>query len=995
MLLISVLPLAFCFISLLESATSQDYCFHHKGATIDHNGYNDIRIWIDPSTPEDTSIIDDIKLLFNSTSSALYSALNNRAYFASIRIVVPSTWSSQSIYSYATPDDLNSQVAEFHVGPPNPIRGDTPFTQNIAAVCGKEGEFVYITAAFLKTSWHQLATNSRMMVQKFAEQRFGVFPEYYDGTSGPDTASNYPFDTSVCLPYADPDPTSCPKFRPGSGGYYRNGHGDHCDPCERTRYTGSTPSWTPPPNCHYFAPDYTQDVDTSLMYTATEPQVTQFCTEDNHNAAAVNLHNARCQRQSVWSVIKGTLDFSPNCNSFGPMPNPPRKIANVSPTFTVVRNNDPKSVAFVLDVSGSMGADSPERINVLNQAVTGAIECMDLDEKVAITKFSSSASTTLQLTKITTGSRAHIEQYVPDNPGGGTALGSGLLQGVQALTSGLAPGSPKGARIIVVSDGAENIRPHAEDPQVQGPLQHAGVTIDTLGISADASGVLTKLANQYGGSAFFVDVGKASWQIALQTSVAQLCETIQPIDQRAAISQVYSATTTNRTGSFFIDSFTGGNSKFLFLSATHRISVVLMGPGIIVDQSNSTCYYSLHNQQMISIRLSAVPAGHWNFTITTISQAESHSHTNASLTDIGDAGNMTTDIQRPVVRPPIGMNDGSAAVAVLVTSAAKDRALILAARTAYSYTQITDITTQHMVVTTSVMAGSSPVTQANVVATIRPPSNCGNTMPNDILLNLKDDGKGADATADDGIYSGYFYDFSAVKQTNTQCRYAGTTKITGDADTSFITKDGTKKATGVFTRSVNNPLFNVNLKTKPSKGSVPPGRVNDLFVNGTSLAGMTISLRWTAPGDDYDIGTAANYSLRYSTNATDLLQDNFLNAAAVTPAMLTRGNLKPQIAGTEQFVEIDGVFETDTTYFFAIVATDEVGTSGPISNLAHAVLKALPTPPTTSTLPTTTSSSPTSILPSTTPKAANTLKSSLGCLGILLAVMRGLQSLNN
>ncbi len=117
---------------------------------------------------------------------------------------------------------------------------------------------------------------------------------------------------------------------------------------------------------------------------------------------------------------------------------------------------------------------------------------------------------------------------------------------------------------------------------------------------------------------------------------------------------------------------------------------------------------------------------------------------------------------------------------------------------------------------------------------------------------------------------------------------------------------------------------------------VPPAAVADLAVEATTSG--SVSLVWTAPGDDGDQGTARAYDLRYSTAPID--GDNF---AAATPATAPA----PQPAGSREQTEVGGL-DAATLYYFALVSSDESGTASPLSNVASGTTL---DPPTIATSP--------------------------------------------
>lgn len=88
----------------------------------------------------------------------------------------------------------------------------------------------------------------------------------------------------------------------------------------------------------------------------------------------------------------------------------------------------------------------------------------------------------------------------------------------------------------------------------------------------------------------------------------------------------------------------------------------------------------------------------------------------------------------------------------------------------------------------------------------------------------------------------------------------------------------------------------------------------------------SVTIQWTAPGDDGTTGTAAQYDVRYSTSAIN--EGNFGAATRVT------GAPAPQAAGTTQSMDVTGLTPS-TSYWFAIKTADEQGNWSTISNLVQ------------------------------------------------------------
>ncbi len=102
-----------------------------------------------------------------------------------------------------------------------------------------------------------------------------------------------------------------------------------------------------------------------------------------------------------------------------------------------------------------------------------------------------------------------------------------------------------------------------------------------------------------------------------------------------------------------------------------------------------------------------------------------------------------------------------------------------------------------------------------------------------------------------------------------------------------------------------------------------PAAVTDLAAGSATTSSLTLT--WTAPGDDGSTGTAASYDIRYSTSTID--DSNWASATQVT------GEPTPSIAGTGESMVVSGLSQT-TTYYFAIKTSDEVPNVSALSNVA-------------------------------------------------------------
>ena len=95
---------------------------------------------------------------------------------------------------------------------------------------------------------------------------------------------------------------------------------------------------------------------------------------------------------------------------------------------------------------------------------------------------------------------------------------------------------------------------------------------------------------------------------------------------------------------------------------------------------------------------------------------------------------------------------------------------------------------------------------------------------------------------------------------------------------------------------------------------------------GQGAGADSVSLTWTAPGDDGNIGTATQYDMRVSTSTITLANWNAATAVPGLPAPLANGSRQTAIVRS---------LTRGTTYYFAIRTRDDAGNWSGISNLVR------------------------------------------------------------
>ncbi len=116
-------------------------------------------------------------------------------------------------------------------------------------------------------------------------------------------------------------------------------------------------------------------------------------------------------------------------------------------------------------------------------------------------------------------------------------------------------------------------------------------------------------------------------------------------------------------------------------------------------------------------------------------------------------------------------------------------------------------------------------------------------------------------------------------------------------------------------------MSNIVMRTTLEE-EIPPANIADL--NVVSATPTSVTLSWTAPGDDAATGTAAEYDIRYSIS--------LINNQNWDLASQLDGEPKPQAAGSSESFTVSDL-EPGITYYFAIKTADEVPNWSGLSNV--------------------------------------------------------------
>ncbi|XP_066266574.1 calcium-activated chloride channel regulator 4A-like [Branchiostoma lanceolatum] len=866
---------------------------------LQNNEYTDVLVAIHEDVSEDYRIVDRLKEILTEASRDLYVATKNRAFFKEVRILIPRTWTKKPEYLPSGTETF--ERANVRVDLPNPLYEDNPYVQQKGG-CGEEGDYMHLTPKYVvdkeygETYW---GPNGKTFLHEWGHLRFGLYDEYGfdDGASG----ESYPHFYRASV--GGVEPTRCSAKVAGHNKHMVTGAD-----CQLIPATGVYE-----PECRFY-PDFSGNRATgSYMFMHFLDDVTGFCHSDPsgdplsfHNREAPNKHNVMCQGQSAWDVMNKHQDFADGAN-------PPREVDSTVPNFVLLQESDSTSIVLVLDVSGSM---SGKPIDRLHQVATRFIRStVSFGTSVGVVTFSSSASIEHRVVSVTSQAvRDELIDALPTRATGGTCIGCGLRKGIEALE---AVGQPGGGVILLLTDGKETTAPFIRD--VIPELQSKEVIVATIAFSADADALLQSLALQTGGLSFFSDIDDSAtlddaFTTTFETTAGGKGVKLVSEDKTIGGRESY-------VNDVFIDNSVGENTTFSvsWLDGSRPRVKVETPLGHVITEG-SPMYDVKSGTITIEIPGIASP-GKWTYNIT-------------------NNGPSDQDITTIVTSNPISDNEP-----IKVTAQVSTVSLT------YSSSQPTALK-----IFASVRKGYLPVIGAVVMVNIQKPPN-GQIEE----ITLLDNGAGADLSKNDGIYSRYFFNFSAdgrygvsarVDNSQGKAEYIvinrgrrnGAPPLNPDTDGGNVQREPLEQ----FQRMTTGGVFEV--QGVPSGGvnsdMLPPSRVDDLAVVEVSYADATVTLSWTALGDDFDQGGPAHYvEIRYGRHFYQLA-DDFHGSASVNHSQVLQGSLtSPPEPGFVQTIVIHVPDRGDNvTYVFAVRMCDEADNCGHPSNIVTANLEYIPEP---------------------------------------------------
>ncbi|KAK4030134.1 Uncharacterized protein APZ42_033003 [Daphnia magna] len=852
------------------------------------NGYVDLVFAIGEAVPQNQSdiIIENIMKMVEDASPVLYVATGDRAYFKSVRILIPNSWKDveANVSSWET-----FEKADVIVDTANPKYQDNPYTQQTRG-CGEPGDKIHLTPEYVAhlDHNHQLyGKPGKVFVHEWAHYRYGVFNEY--GTPDDD---KYPL---FYLKTSDNKllPNLCTDLPPIFTLYDESKNSPNCrtDPA-----TGLYDK-----NCRYRLDKLYKPVS-SLMANHSLDSVVHFCDENMHVKEAKTAHNAMCGTDSVWKVIMRSPDFATDKNQ-------PVDLDTMPTEFSIIRSKGPKRFVLVADVSDSM------RISNRNVKLAEATRSWIKDDlpsgsKLGIVWFSSMAHVISELQVITDSkSRLEMMKKVPSQLFSATCIGCGLDLAVKMLTEN--EDEEKGGTIVLVTDGKSSPG-YLTIADVEQDIIEAGIRIISVAFGNKANEDIEYLADLTDGKSYFIhdeDTSEALEQAFFGASTQQWNVQNSELKFKLLELRLEANKALGIEGSFNVDPSVGQNLKltvFNLEKQTNLDSMELMDP-----EGNVVTNVEQHGTTTASVTVPLAKIGRWNLKVK-LSRAQS----SLLLVTVTTQG-------RPDVKIPI--------TTICKIPQGPD---------------IKDAQNNHIRIHAEVRKGMSAVLGAKVKAFLVKPD--GESEILDLMDNGTNADTFADDGVYSRYFTGatmkgrYTVKCQVVSNDDTLISqgFFGSASLQLHDNVFNGTDEGIPLTS--FTRIASGGSFQVGIPVS-SYDAYPPGDVRDLSVTlvNDTVTNVTVELKWTAPGDELDTGTVSRYELKYSEIVDDVINSNFDDESSVRKRRsvvkeddLVAGSLKPIEAGSLQTATFRLTdVQPERPYYIALRAVDKADNAGQVSNL--------------------------------------------------------------
>jgi hypothetical protein len=642
----------------------------------------------------------------------------------------------------------------------------------------------------------------------------------------------------------------------------------------------------------------------SLMDSQWNNEIVAFCDDSGDSTHKHDPDIKSCQNdynngKSSWAMIEETDGLNQSTTG---------SVASGPSSVKYVKSRKP-NLMIAMDVSGSMatsGAIYTARagaINLINQA--------EVESKIGIVAFTDSAMLMLPLTEIVEigvddvmgepmTNRADIAASLPMSAmeDTWTSVGAGML----AALSQFSCDGTKLNVMAVMSDGDENRAPYSND--VYGSLNACGVILHSIGLTP---GILPSSSSAEG-TWFNNESMMHSVPRDDPSALNSIFTTIINQHKKKPPEVIFRRRVEVGRGAVeyvdvVIDPDTAKDVAFRFYTPPNETGEEYGG------------YYFSLVQPAGTPHLPGSFDGWLDRSYPGYSQG---SGTGDGMEQLKISGVAPSGVWRVNIGGEVSGNGAVVHMEVLASATQSNKAPIKIVP------RISKVGVTHpepVKITVSMHQGGDAIIGANVVAKVRAPDG------NITILELRDNGQGADSIPIDGMYSGYF------------------TQYTGDGEYSVdvvANNSSSKGVKGIYAKHIHG-VPSANLKVPESLGynfsrtklagvfkltgyteedRMPPSRITSLYVD--EFTKTSVKLGWIGTGDDYGNGKTTQYVIRYSKGKIDSHQ-KFTES---TVGKTISSPKDPHISEEAVISDLD----EGATYYFALVAIDKAGNESPLSN---------------------------------------------------------------
>lgn len=461
-------------------------------------------------------------------------------------------------------------------------------------------------------------------------------------------------------------------------------------------------------------------------------------SENDYFAFMTNTH-VGYNTLSEWDVIKLVLE---SVNASASVTVPTSTTATMPSGYTAIdfsMLSGKNSVALVFDISGSM---SGAKIKAVQDAATvyldGLASRTFREDRLGVYVYNSAAQELYPLTTVTATNVAQVVKDLKDKVAalpslvsGTTSIGAGLGKALEGLVSTAKTGYES---IILFSDGLQNTAP-APDTKYQ-ELKDRGVEVSSISFGSDASLTgMQEIAQATGGSYMHVDDATD-----LAVAFDGLRIKTMGYDNLIAVTDGLVASE-SKTYSVSVGAKDKDIQFSVFSGMASSLSLTLVDPlGGVHTVANPNGMKVVQSALQTALVIQTPIAGNWTVKVANPGTASARIRLNAT------AGSQLEGLKLDVAASPINPRMGDA-VAI----------------TAFPYQK-------------GILGG------VVAVATVAAPDGSKQNV------TLKDDGRGADREAEDGVYSGWYTGVGSVGA------YEVTTSVEATAGVAYrIGDDGARE----------------------------------------------------------------------------------------------------------------------------------------------------------------------------------------------------------